>query len=204
MYRSFSEFIDEIKSSGWDWVKSQVKLSAITFLLLTVGLFVADLICENKYGTGLAWDALIPVIALIIAIIDAVPVLGISACMLPWAFFAAIFADKKIGGAILLVFVIVMIIKQILEPFIRGKSLGVSPLEEVIAAVIGWTVFPGTVGSAIGLIVVPIAYTVGKKAYMKINPNAFANKKTSFFEKKQQENNVVDITDDIVDVDDDK
>ncbi len=203
MYRSFSEFIDEIKSSGWDWVKSQAKISVITFILLNIGLFTADIICEHKFDNGIAFAPLIPAIALVIAIIDAIPVFGISACMLPWAFFAAIFEDKKMGAAILIVYIFVMLIKQILEPFIRGKSLGVSPIEALIAALLGWIVFPGTVGSAIGLIVVPIGYAVVKKVILKANPNAFQNKKTSYFEKKNNDN-VVDITDDVVDVDEDK
>ena len=74
MYQSLSEFFADARHSGKDWIKSQIKLSAITFVLLLVGLFVADIVCEKKLGTGIALDLLIPFIAIAIAIIDAVPV----------------------------------------------------------------------------------------------------------------------------------
>ena len=35
MYNSIFDLFDEIKSSGKDWLKSQLKVSALTFLLLT-------------------------------------------------------------------------------------------------------------------------------------------------------------------------
>ncbi|MBQ0014421.1 MAG: AI-2E family transporter [Clostridia bacterium] len=199
MYQSLSEFFADAKSSGKDWIKSQVKLSAITFVLLLVGLFVADIICEKKFNDGVAWDVLIPFIALAIAIIDAVPVLGISITMLPWAALATIFSEeKKVGLAILIVYLVIMLIKQIIEPFIRGKSLGVSPVEELVCAVIGYIVFPGTLGSALGLIIVPVVYTAAKKIYIKNNPS-FAEKKNA---KLADKGDVIDITNDVKDVKD--
>lgn len=199
MYQSLSEFFADAKHSGKDWIKSQLKLSAITFVLLLVGLFAADIICEKKLGTGIALDILIPFIAIVIAIVDAVPVLGISCTMLPWAALATIFEpSKKVGLAILVVYLVVMLVKQIIEPFIRSKSLGVSPVEEVICAILGWIVFPGTLGSALGLIIVPVAYTAAKKIYIKNNPS-FAEKKNA---KLANKGDVIDITDDVKDVKD--
>ncbi|MDO5448937.1 MAG: AI-2E family transporter [Clostridia bacterium] len=200
MYQSLSEFFADAKNSGKDWIKSQAKISAITFVLLLVGLFIADIVCEKKLGDGVAWDILIPFIALAIAIVDAVPVLGISITMLPWAALATIFSDdKKVGLAILIVYLVVMLVKQIIEPFIRGKSLGVSPIEELICAIIGYIVFPGTLGSALGLIIVPVVYTAAKKFYIKKNPS-FAEKKNAKLADKFKD--AIDITDDVKDVKD--
>lgn len=200
MYQTFSEFLADAKHSGKDWIKSQIKLSSITFVLLLIGLFIADIVCEKKLGDGVAWDVLIPFIALGIAIVDAVPVFGISITMLPWAALATIFSDdKKVGLAILIVYLVIMLIKQIIEPFIRGKSLGVSPIEELICAVIGYIVFPGTLGSALGLIIVPVVYTAAKKFYIKKNPS-FAEKKNAKLADKFKD--AIDITDDVKDVKD--
>lgn len=204
MYNSIFDLFNEIKTSGKDWLKSQIKVSALTFLLLTAGLFIADYVCEKKYGSGLAIDFLIPIIAFVIAIIDAVPVLGISACMLPWAALVTIFAEPRTKGlALLLVYICVMVIKQISEPFIRGKSLGVSPIEEILASAFGWLAFSwmGALGSGIGLIAVPIIYTVGKKAYMATHSDYFPQRSQRSFKPDSRRDNAVDITDEIEDVD---
>ncbi|GEM_PF-1440832 len=208
MYQSFSDLVNDAKSSGKDWIKSQIKVSGLTFLLVLVGLIVADVICENKLGDGIIFDVLIPFVALFIAIVDAVPVLGISAVLLPWAAIDTIFGDPRQKGlAIFLVFIFVMLVKTVAEPFIRGKSLGVSPLEEAIAAVVGWVIFPGTIGSGIGLIVAPLIYTVAKKIYVKTNPNTFfANFGYNYLGKKdgvkreEKQPDAIDITDDVEDV----
>ncbi len=202
MYSSFSDFINEIKTNGKKWVKSQAKMSLITFVLVLVGLIIADIVVEKKLmgqGYGVAPDLLIPLIALVIAIIDAIPVLGITITMLPWAVIAMLVGDSINGEAILVVFAVIMVIKQIIEPFVRGKSLGVSPLEEAIAAVLGWVIFPGTVGSAIGLIVVPIVYTTGKKIYLNFHPDSKLN--GNLINNLLKKDNAIDITNDVVDVD---
>ena len=209
MYQNLSDLVKDAKASGKDWIISQLKVSGLTFLLLLVGLIITDNICENKWDEGIIIDILIPIVALVIAIIDAIPVIGISAVMLPWAALDTIFGEPRQKGlAIFILFVVIMVIKTFAEPFIRGKSLGVSPIEEVIASVIGWVVFPGTIGSGIGLIVAPLIYTVGKKIYVKTNPNTFfANfgynflgSKDSGVQKKTGNTTVVDITDEIEDV----
>ncbi|NLL63531.1 MAG: AI-2E family transporter [Ruminococcaceae bacterium] len=195
MYITFSEFIKDIKSSGFDWVKSQAKLSAITFGMLLVGLFIIDI-----WITPIAWKALIPLIALVIAIIDAVPVFGISITMLPWALILALAGNSDASLSIFGLFIVVLVIKQILEPFVRGKSLGVSPIEEALSAIFGYLIFGS---NAIGFIVGPIFYTVGKKVYIKRNPEKFiGQEKKKYFKKFKNNEKVVDITDDIVDVDD--
>lgn len=207
MYQSLSDLINDAKSSGKDWIKSQLKISALTFVLVLLGLIVADVVCENKWDEGIIIDILIPFVALFIAIVDAIPVIGISAVMLPWAAIDAIFGDPKQKGlAIFIVFIVVMVIKSIAEPFIRGKSLGVSPIEEVIAAVIGCIVFPKAL-SGVGLIVAPLIYTIAKKVYVKSNPGTFfANFGYNFLDKKtdgKMENkniDAIDITDEVEDV----
>lgn len=205
MYETFSDYINDAKTSGKDWLKSQLKISAITFVLLLIGLFIADIILENKMGTrGIALDIVIPFVALGLAFFDALPVIGLSVTMLPWAFLAAIIRGPEYGAGILIVFATVMLIKTFLEPYIRGKSLGVSTIEVVIAAIIGWFILP----KGIGLVVAPLIYTIGKKFYVKSNPNTFfANFGYNFLgkegeggKKADKKPEAIDITDDVEDV----
>lgn len=205
MYRSLSDFFKDVKDSGIDWFKSQIKMSAITFVLLLVGLFVID-----QKIVPIAWAALIPLIALVITIVDFIPTIGISTCMLPWALIDALFVKPdgtKAGLSIFVLYVIIMVIKQILEPFVRGKSLGISPIEEVVSAVAGYFIF-GIFGvSPIGFVAGPVLYIIAKKVYTKFNPDGFFSMyhEPSYFkqDKGSDDGEVIDISDDVVDVDDD-
>lgn len=201
MYRSLSDFFKDVKDSGVDWLKSQIKMSAITFVLLIVGLFVID-----QKIVPIAWAALIPLIALVITIVDFIPTIGISTCMLPWALIDALFVNKKAGLSIFILYVIIMIIKQILEPFVRGKSLGISPIEEVVSAVAGYFIFSIFSIGPVGFVAGPVLYIISKKVYTKFNPDGFFSmyREPQYF--KHDKNNdsdgdVIDISDDIVDVD---
>lgn len=185
------EFIKDAKNSGIDWLKSQLILSGSTFLLTFIGLLIVDQKFANIGNVvGLIF------ICLGLAIVDFIPVIGISAVMLPWAVLAALTKNTKLGICIFVVFVVVMIIKQILEPFIRGKSLGISPIEEVIASVLGYLIC-GT--NAIGFILGPIVYIVGKKTYVKFTGKQIGGGKGNGYFNKSNSNddNIIDITDDV-------
>ncbi|MBQ1545517.1 MAG: AI-2E family transporter [Clostridia bacterium] len=133
-----------------DWVKSQVILSLITLAALLTGL----------YFIGVKHWILI---AIGITVVDAVPFLGLGITMLPWAFYELVIdKDRETGLWLFGLFVLIMVVRQILEPFVRGKSLGISPLEEVAASVGGFVL---TGFNGIGLIAGPIVYIIGKKLW---------------------------------------
>jgi len=187
------EFLKDAKNSGVDWLKSQLILSGSTFLLTFIGLFIVD---QKFANIGNLLGLILICIGL--AIVDFIPVVGISAIMLPWAVLAALTKSTKLGICIFVVFVVVMLIKQIMEPFVRGKSLGISPIEEVIASVLGYLVC-GT--SPVGFILGPIVYIVGKKTYKKFNGKEIAGRQNKGYFGKSDQDNIVDISDDVEDVD---
>lgn len=133
-----------------NWLKSQAILSLITLAALLAGL----------YFIGVPHWILI---AIGITLVDAVPFLGLGITMLPWSFYELVIAkDRETGLWLFGLFVLVMVVRQILEPFVRGKSLGISPLEEVAASVGGFVL---TGFNGIGLIAGPIVYIIGKKIW---------------------------------------
>lgn len=194
MPRTFTEHIvREGTSTLKDWLKSQAILSTITLVGLLVGL--------KLIGIG-HWI----LAAVAITIVDLLPVLGLSVTMIPWAVYElAIAKDTRTGLWIFLLFVIIMVIKQVLEPFIRGASLGISPWEEVVSSVAGFLL---TGGNGIGLLLGPVVYIVGKKVYRTTHPEVSGRKSTGYFdrgfgqkaESTPKQETVIDITDDVVDV----
>lgn len=156
MPRSFSEHVArEGALTLRDWLKSQVILSTITLVGLLIGL--------KLIGIG-HWI----LAALAITVVDLLPVLGLSVTMIPWAFYELVFAkDTRTGLLIFLLFVIIMVIKQVLDPFVRSASLGISPWEQIVASVAGFVL---TGMNGIGLILGPVVYIVGKKVYRTSHP----------------------------------
>ena len=196
MPSTFSEHVvREGTSTLKDWVKSQAILTTITLVGLLIGL--------KLIGIG-HWI----LAAVAITIVDLLPVLGLSITMIPWAVYElAIAKDTRTGLWIFLLFVIIMVIKQVLEPFVRGASLGISPWEEIVSSVAGFALMGG---NGLGLILGPVVYIVGKKVYRTMHPELAGRGTTGYFDRgfgqkagtdrKEPEGTVIDITDEVEEV----
>ncbi|MBQ8063035.1 MAG: AI-2E family transporter [Clostridia bacterium] len=188
-----AQVVHEGKLTLKDWVKSQIILTAITLAGLLLGL--------NLIGID-HWI----MASVAITIVDLLPVLGLSITMIPWAFYELVFAkDTKTGLWIFFLFIILMVLKQALEPFIRGASLGISPWEEIISSVAGFALLGG---NGLGLLLGPVVYIVGKKIYRTNHPAMAGRATTGYFDRgfgqkaepAPKQETVIDITDDVVDV----
>ena len=197
MPQTFTQHIvREGKLTLKDWVKSQIILTAITLAALLLGLNLIGI--EHWILASVA-----------ITIVDLLPVLGLSITMIPWAVYElAIAKDTRTGLWIFLLFCIIMAVKQILEPFVRGATLGISPWEEIVSSVVGLVL---TGGNGLGLLLGPVVYIVGKKVYRTTHPEVAGRQNRGYFDRgfgktadsagSGKEETVIDITDDVVDVD---
>lgn len=113
-------------------------------LLLTVGeLFIGFLILRVRYAFLLAIG---------IAVLDMLPVLGVGTVLLPWAAVAFLQRDFYLGFGLLILYTAVLLLRQISEPRLIGKSLGVHPLLTLIATYIGFRCF-----GFLGMLLAPFA-----------------------------------------------
>ncbi len=117
----------------------------ITFLQL----FVAFTILRIKYAF---------LIALFTAFVDILPVLGTGTVLIPWAVFLLLTGDYYTGVALIIVYIVITIIRQIMEPKIVGKYIGLYPLLTLISMYIGLKTF-----GIIGLLLFPILTIIIKK-----------------------------------------
>jgi predicted PurR-regulated permease PerM len=97
------------------------------------------------------------VLAILIAFVDFLPVFGTGAVLVPWGIILLLMKNYFLGVGIIIIFVLMTIIRQIIEPKIVGKSLGVPPLMTLAAMYTGFSLC----GFG-GLFLFPIALTVGK------------------------------------------
>jgi predicted PurR-regulated permease PerM len=116
---------------------------AVTFVELLVGLSII----RGSFS-------ILPAFA--IALVDFIPALGCGTVLLPWAIVCLIIGDTYMGIGLLILYVIIFVIRQFIEPKIVGDQLGLNPLLTLVSMYLGFLIFR----SVIGLIIAPIIVTV--------------------------------------------
>ena len=96
-------------------------------------------------------------IALAIGFVDALPILGSGSVMVPWAVIEALNGDLKLGVAIIVLWIIMSLVRQVLEPKIVSGRIGIHPIFTLIAMYTGFKVI-----GVMGMIVGPIALIIIK------------------------------------------
>ncbi len=133
----------------------------ITFFELILGLFLLNI--KNALA-----------IAILISIVDILPVLGAGAVLIPWFIINFILGDMKLGIGLLVLYLIITVLRNFLEPKIVGNKTGINPLFILFAMFLGLRLF-----SVAGLIILPVTFIVTVKYYkneMENEPSYKINK----------------------------
>ncbi|HPE95155.1 MAG TPA: sporulation integral membrane protein YtvI, partial [Bacillota bacterium] len=93
------------------YIKAYGLIILITFTELFVGFTIL----------GISYSFLL---ALITALIDIMPVLGTGLVLVPWALYSLIVGDYFMGIGLLILYVLITVIRQIIEPKIVGSYIG--------------------------------------------------------------------------------
>ena len=104
----------------------------ITFTELSIGLWVI----------GVERSTLI---AALIAVFDILPVLGTGGIMIPWAILSLLGGELTRGLSLLVLYLIITVIRNIIEPKIVGKQIGLHPVLTLMSMYVGTNLF-GVVG----------------------------------------------------------
>lgn len=104
----------------------------ITFTELAIGLWII----------GVERSTLV---ALLIAIFDILPVLGTGGIMIPWSILSLLSGNLSRGLSLLVLYVIITVIRNIIEPKIVGKQIGLHPVLTLMSMYVGTNLF-GVVG----------------------------------------------------------
>jgi sporulation integral membrane protein YtvI len=110
------------------FLQAQVLISFLTYDLVLVGLWILGV----PYALA---------VALIVVVVDVLPVLGTGAVFLPWAIYAFATGSQSLGSGLLVLYVVVMVFRRIIEPKILGNSLGISALATLISMYLGFMIF---------------------------------------------------------------
>ena len=141
-YNKIIAGLDYCKATVGKLLRSYILIMCITFVEQAIGLTVL----------GVEYSLLI---AMAIAVFDILPVVGSGTVMLPWAAISLITGDMKRGVGMLILYVIITVIRQIIEPRIVGDHVGLHPLLTLMCMFVGLRIFGG-----VGLLGLPILCAV--------------------------------------------
>ena len=145
-----NHFRDLVKTLG-GYLKAEATLILVSFIISLIGLYILKF-------TGFAIEFPL-LIALGIGFVDALPILGSGTVMIPWAIICGINGDLNLGIAIIVLLIIMSVVRQLLEPRLVSKNIGVHPIFTLIAMYTGFK-FIGIMGMLIGPIVLIILKNV--------------------------------------------
>lgn len=152
--QKIGKHIREITSSLGGYLKAEAILIIISFIISLIGLYVFKI-----FGMNIKYPLLI---ALGIGFVDALPILGSGAVMVPWAVISALNGDLKLGISIVVLWIIMSIVRQFLEPKIVSGKIGIHPIFTLIAMYTGFKLI-GVMGMLVGPIVLIILKSIFAK-----------------------------------------
>lgn len=117
----------------------------ITFCELFLGLSILNWI-------GVMDNSYVVMIAIAIAIFDILPVAGSGGILIPWAAISLILGEYPAAIGLIVVYAVITVIRQYIEPKIVGSSLGVHPLVTLAGLYFGLKLF-----GFMGMFIVPLA-----------------------------------------------
>lgn len=112
--KGLSRHTKEITKSMGGYLKAELKLIGISFVISLIGLYIMHFL-----GLNVGFPLLI---ALGIGFVDALPILGSGTVMVPWAFISALNGDFKLGISILTLWIIMSVTRQCLEPKLVSRK----------------------------------------------------------------------------------
>lgn len=120
--------LKRLKRSVLGWLWAQCKLMGITFGVLGIGFFILQV------PYALLW-------ALVIALLDALPVLGTGTVLVPWSLVCLLQGDTVRAIGLLGIYAAASLLRSVLEPRFIGKQLGLDPLVTLLAMYAGYRLF---------------------------------------------------------------
>jgi predicted PurR-regulated permease PerM len=99
-------------------------------------------------------------VAAMIAVIDILPVLGTGGIVVPWIIIELIKGNMPFAFGLATLYLIITVVRNILEPKLVGKQIGLHPLVMLMCMYVGLKLF-----GFIGLFVLPVAVVIVKHLY---------------------------------------
>lgn len=149
--RKFGAHLRELIKSLGGYLKAELILVLISFIISLIGLYLF-----NIFGLNVQYPL---IAALLIGFVDLLPIFGSGTVMIPWAIISSCTGDITLGIAILVLWAVMSVVRQFIEPKVVSGQIGIHPIFTLIAMYTGYK-FIGILGMIIGPIVLIILKNV--------------------------------------------
>ena len=136
------------------YIKAQLILMSITFTELTIAFLILRL--PSAF-----------LLAMLISVVDALPILGTGTILIPWAVIQILLGNYKFAISLLIIYGICLLVRQLLEPRIVSDQIGMYPLLTLMAMYIGLNTL-GFLGMILGIIVLIVVINLHKSGLVKL------------------------------------
>jgi sporulation integral membrane protein YtvI len=126
----------DLKKALVGFIGAQLTLITISAVIMYIGL----LILQVPYAIS---------IAIIIGVVDLLPYLGVGAVLVPWIIYLFFIGNIHLAIGLSIVYLVILITRQTIEPKLVATSIGLDPLVTLIALFIGLNLL-GVLGFIVG------------------------------------------------------
>jgi len=128
---------ENIKRAIGGYLSAQLKLMVLVAVILTVGLSVLRVSYSGFW-------------AVLIALLDFLPVFGTGTVLIPWALIQFLNREFSMAVGLLVLYLVSQLVRQLLQPKIVGDSVGLSPLLTLFLIYIGFRL-NGVIGMIVAM-----------------------------------------------------
>lgn len=136
--KTFYDIKDFIENTLLKILGSYIVIMGITFVELLIGLTIIGISNSGMW-------------ALLIAFMDILPILGVGTVLIPWSIGCLLTGRVMLGVSLLVLYLIIAVIRNIIEPKFVGTNLGLHPLATLVSMIVGVRLF-----GAIGMFGLPL------------------------------------------------
>lgn len=148
-------FLSQVKraaTAGFGgYLRAQFLLSVGVFFILLFGF----LLIQQDYALLLALG-----LALVLAVLDFIPVVGAGTVMVPWAFIDLFTGSFRHAVGLMVVWGIIVLFRRVAEPKVLGGQTGLSPILSLVGVYVGMKL-----GGVLGMILGPVVCLVVINVY---------------------------------------
>ena len=126
--RRWDIFKSRLMGAGAQYLKACLALAFITFAELLVGFLVLRI----PYAFTLA---------IVIALVDMLPILGAGTVLIPWAIFEWATGNGYYAVGLFIIFAGVSVVRRFSEPRVIGSGIGLSPITTLVSMYIGFRAY---------------------------------------------------------------
>ena len=124
-HEKYAPYLQTLKKTVCGWLLAQAKLVGITFSILSAGFLLLQI--EHP----ILWAGAT-------CLVDILPVLGTGTVLIPWSLVCFLQNDSLRAIGLLAIYIVISLLRSVLEPRFVGKQLGLDPLITLLAIYAGY------------------------------------------------------------------